>query len=150
MKEVEDSRKWRARAQEELKLSDEDRHRFLSYLMPQLEPLRQACEHNWLTQAGLIALAGIHLYNKSTPVAIFGFTFPNEVLDVVFPLVLTYLMIRLGYLLNAYTFIRTGINTTLSKFTNRPEEFQDDNAERMLRGNAMVELLSLDYKWEHR
>src|SRR3989442_16019086 len=88
-------------------LSDEDRHRFPAYLMPQLEPLRQACEHNWLTQAGLIALAGFHLYNNSTPISIFGLTFPNEVLDIVFPLVLTYLVIRLGYLLNAYIFIRT-------------------------------------------
>src|SRR6266436_1792910 len=116
MKEVEDNPKKRIRTAEEGKMSDDDLHRFLSYLMPQLEPLRQACEHNWLTQVGVIALAGFHLYKISTPIAIFGLTFPNEVLDVVFPLVLTYLMIRLGYLLNAYIFLRTGVTSALSKF----------------------------------
>ena len=131
-------------------LSDRDRHRFLAYLIPQLEPLRQACEHNWLTQAGLIALAGFHLYNISKPIVVFGMTFPNEALDVAFPLVLTYLVIRLGYLLNAYIFIRTGIINALSKFTCRPAEFQDDNAERMLRANSLVELFCLDLKWERR
>src|SRR3989442_2055784 len=135
-------------------LSDEDRHRFLAYLMPQLEPLRQACEHNWLTQTGLIALAGFYLYN-STPgggftIVIFGMTLgtiPSRSLDFVFPMVLTYLVIRLGYLLNAYIFIRTGITNALKKFTNRPTEFKDEKAERMLRANSLVELFCLDYKW---
>src|SRR5438270_1598537 len=106
MKEAEDILKAKEPRKTE-DMTDEDRHRFLAYLMPQLEPLRQACEHNWLTQAGLIALAGFHLYNNSTPISIFGLTFPNEVLNVVFPLVLTYLVIRMGYLINAYIFIRT-------------------------------------------
>lgn len=156
MKEAEDSiKKNEPRKKEEL--SDEDRHRFLAYLMPQLEPLRQACEHNWLTQTGLIALASFHLYNNSAPgggftIVIFGVTLgiiPFRALDVVFPLVLTYLMIRLGYLLNAYLFIRTAIINALTKFTNRPSEFKDKKAERMLRANSLVELFCLDYKWEN-
>lgn len=129
----------------EAKMDDEERHRFLAYLMPQLEPLRQACERNFVTQAGLIALACSHLYSNSTP-TVFGLTFPNEVLNIVFPLVLTYLVIRMGYLINAYIFIRTGITTALKVFDNRTQEFQDDNAERMLRANSLVELFCLEYK----
>ena len=141
------AKKREPRTVEEVMMSDEDRHRFLAYLMPQLEPLRQACERNWVTQVGLIALAGFHLHYNSTPIAIFGLTFTNEVLNVVFPLVLTYLVIRLGYLLNAYIFIRTGITSALSRFESRTAEFQNDNAERMLRANSLVELFCLDYRW---
>ena len=129
----------------EANMDDEERHRFLAYLMPQLEPLRQACERNFVTQAGLIALACSHLYSNSTP-TVFGLTLPNQVLNIVFPLVLTYLVIRMGYLINAYIFIRTGITGALSGFARRPAQFQDENTERMLRANALVELFCLEYK----
>lgn len=137
--------------------SDDDRHRFLGYLMPQLDPLRKAVERNWVSQTVLIALAGFHLYYNSAAVGGFKVvivgvtlgTIPFRALDVAFPLVLTYLVIRLGYLLNAYIFIRTGIMSALQAFTTRTQEFQDDNAQRMLRANSLVELFCLEYKWKN-
>src|SRR5205823_3431210 len=102
MKEAEDNLKKKARtAEKEMKLSDEDRHRFLSYLMPQLEPLRQACDRNWLTQVVLVALGVFHFYNNpepggQVPITFVGITWgkiPNQALDYIFPLVLTYLII---------------------------------------------------------
>ena len=155
MKKAEDSLKKKPRTAEEMKLSDEDRHRFLAYLMPQLEPLRQACDRNWLTQVVLVGLGAFHFYNNTemggqVPITFFGITWgtiPNQALDYIFPLVLTYLIIRLGYLLNAYLFIRDAIITSLKSFVNIPPQFQYENTERMLRSNSFVDLFCLDYKW---
>lgn len=151
MKEAGNTSTKKPRRSGEANMDDEERHKFLAYLMPQLEPLRQACERNFVLQAGLIALAASHLYDiltgNSTPISLFGLTFPNKMLNVVFPLILTYLVIRMGYLINAYIFIRTGITEALSKFDRRPAEFQHKNAQRMLRANSLVELFCLDYEW---
>lgn len=149
MKEAGDSlRTLEPRETEEM--SDEGRHRFPAYLMPQLEPLRQACEHNWVIQAVLITLATFNLYNSTLVSGVASAAkIPVESLDLVIPIVLTYLVLRLGYLLNAYLFIRDGITTTLSAFTNRPPEFQSAQAERMLRANSLVELFCLNYNKEN-
>lgn len=131
-------------------MSDEDRHRFLAYLMPQLEPLRQACEHNWVIQAVLITLATFNLYNSMLISGVASAAkIPVESLDLVIPIVLTYLVLRLGYLLNAYLFIRDGITSTLAAFSDRPPAFQSAQVERMLRANSLVELFCLDYKKEN-
>jgi hypothetical protein len=127
-------------------LSDEDRHRFLGYLVPQLEPLRQSCEHNWLIQAVLITVAAINLYKPDLVNGIAeSVKVPVGSLNLVVPIVLTYLLIRFGYLLNAYMFIREGITEMLKAFTVRPPEFQEAQAERMLRANSLVELLYLNF-----
>ena len=128
-------------------MSDENRHRFLAYLMPQLEPLRQACEHNWLIQAVLITLAAFQLYNPTMATGVASaLKIPVESFDAVIPLVLTYLFIRFGYLLNAYLFIRDGIGRTIEAFSVRPAVFEHEQAERMFSSNALVELFCLDYK----
>jgi len=128
-------------------MSDDSRHKFLTYLIGQLEPLRQSSEHNWLIQAILITLATFQLYNpglvEGVSVAI---KLPMKSLDLVIPLVLTYLHIRLGYLVNAYLFIRDGISEIIKSFKFRPEVFDADAGERMLRSNALVELLALNYE----
>src|SRR5713101_474377 len=128
MKDTEDVLKTKEpRTPEEM--SDEDRHRFLAYLMPQLEPLRQACEYNWLIQAVLITLATLNLYKPGLANSVAGVAkIPIESLDFVIPIVLTYLLIRFGYLINAYLFIRNGITTSLKAFTKLPAEFDPENA----------------------
>ncbi|HEX7722012.1 MAG TPA: hypothetical protein VF397_07630 [Pyrinomonadaceae bacterium] len=145
MKEAEDILKAKQPRKTE-EMTDEDRHRFLAYLMPQLEPLRQACEHNWLIQAVLITLATFNLYNSTLVSGVASAAkIPVESLDLVIPIVLTYLVLRMGYLLNAYLFIRDGITTMLSAFTKCPPEFQSPQGERMLRANSLVELFCLNY-----
>lgn len=132
---------------DKIEMSDEARHRFLAYLMPQLEPLRQACEHNWLIQAVLITLASFQLYNSRLVNGVASAArIPVESLDLIIPLVLTYLLIRFGYLLNAYLFIRDGISETLKAFSVRPAVFEPEPAERMLRSNSLVELFCLNFK----
>jgi hypothetical protein len=127
-------------------LSDEARHRFLGYLIPQLQPLRQSCEHNWLIQAVLITVAAFNLYKPDLVSGIAeAVKVPVSSLNLVVPVVLTYLLIRFGYLLNAYMFIRQGITEMLMAFTLRPPEFEAAEAERMLRANSLVELLYLDF-----
>lgn len=126
-------------------LSDEARHRFLGYLIPQLQPLRQACEHNWLIQAVLITVAAINLYKPDLVSGIAeAVKVPVASLNLLVPVVLTYLLIRFGYLLNAYMFIRQGIAEMLQGFAVRPPEFEEAQAERMLRANSLVELMYLD------
>jgi len=128
-------------------MSDDSRHRFLTYLIGQLEPLRQSSEHNWLIQAVLITLATFHLYNPELVEGVAAvIKLPMKSLDVVIPLVLTYLYIRLGYLVNAYLFIRDGISDIIKAFKFRPEVFEADAGERMLRSNALVELLALNFE----
>ena len=127
-------------------LSDEERHRFLGYLIPQLEPLRHSCEYNWLIQAVLITVATFNLYKPDLVTGIAdAVKVPVASLNLVVPVVLTYLFIRFGYLLNAYFFIRQGITEMLKAFTLRPPEFEKAEAERMLRANSLVELLYLDF-----
>ena len=126
-------------------MSDDSRHRFLAYLIGQLEPLRQSSEHNWLIQAVLITLATFQLYNPELVEGVAAvIKLPVKSLDLVIPLVLTYLHIRLGYLVNAYLFIRDGISDIIKSFKFRPEVFDADAGERMLRSNALVELLALN------
>jgi hypothetical protein len=133
------------------KLEDEELHRFLAYLMPQLEPLRQACEYNWLIQAVLVTLASFHLYNSKHADEISTVTkIPLASLDLLIPIVLSYLLIRLGYLANAYLFIRDGIISLLKQFSKRPPEFDGPHAEKMLRANSIVELFGLEFKKENR
>lgn len=128
-------------------MSDDSRHRFLGYLIGQLEPLRQSSEHNWLIQAVLITLATFHLYNPELVEGVAAvIKLPMKSLDLVIPLVLTYLHIRLGYLVNAYLFIRDGISDIIKSFKFRPEVFDADAGERMLRSNALVELLALNFE----
>lgn len=131
---------------EAAKLTDEERHKFLGYLIPQLEPLRASCEHNWLIQAVLITVA---VFNLIRPEQVAGIAetikVPVASLNLVVPVVLTYLLIRFGYLLNAYMFIREGIADMLKGFTVRPPEFEEAEAERMLRANSLVELLYLNF-----
>lgn len=128
-------------------MSDDSRHRFLAYLIGQLEPLRQSSEHNWLIQAVLITIATFHLYNPELVEGVAGvIKLPMKSLDLVIPLVLTYLHIRLGYLVNAYLFIRDGISDIINSFKFRPEVFEADAGERMLRSNALVELLALHFE----
>lgn len=128
-------------------MSDDSRHRFLAYLIGQLEPLRQSSEHNWLIQAVLITLATFHLYNPELVEGVAAvIKLPMKSLDLVIPLVLTYLHIRLGYLVNAYLFIRDGISDIIKSFKFRPEVFEADAGERMLRSNALVELLALNFE----
>jgi hypothetical protein len=128
-------------------MSDDSRHRFLAYLIGQLEPLRQSSEHNWLIQAVLITLATFHLYNPELVEGVAAaIKLPMKSLDLVIPLVLTYLHIRLGYLVNAYLFIRDGISDIIKSFKFRPEVFAADAGERMLRSNTLVELLALNYE----
>lgn len=127
-------------------MSDDSRHRFLAYLIGQLEPLRQSSEHNWLIQAVLIMLATFHLYNPELVEGVAAvIKLPLKSLDLVIPLVLTYLHIRLGYQVNAYLFIRDGISDLIRSFKFRPEVFEADAGERMLRSNALVELLALNF-----
>ena len=128
-------------------MSDDSRHRFLAYLIGQLEPLRQSSEHNWLIQAILITLATFQLYNPELVEGLAAvIKLPMKSLDLVIPLVLTYLHIRLGYLVNAYLFIRDGISEIIKSFKFRPEVFDADAGERMLRSNALVELLALNFE----
>jgi len=128
-------------------MSDDSRHRFLAYLIGQLEPLRQSSEHNWLIQAVLITLATFHLYNPELVEGVAAvIKLPLKSLDLVIPLVLTYLHIRLGYLVNAYLFIRDGITDIIKSFKFRPAVFEADAGERMLRSNALVELLALHFE----
>ena len=128
-------------------MSDDSRHHFLAYLIGQLEPLRQSSEHNWLIQAVLITIATFHLYNPELVEGVAGvIKLPMKSLDLVIPLVLTYLHIRLGYLVNAYLFIRDGISDIINSFKFRPEVFEADAGERMLRSNALVELLALHFE----
>lgn len=127
-------------------MTDDNRHRFLAYLMPQLEPLRQSCEHNWLIQAVLITLGAFHLYNPTMATGVASaLRIPVESFDAVIPLVLTYLFIRFGYLLNAYLFIRDGISRTIEAFSVRPAVFELEQRERMFSSNSLVELFCLDY-----
>ena len=128
-------------------MSDDSRHRFLAYLIGQLEPLRQSSEHNWLIQAVLITLATFQLYNPELVEGVAGaIKLPVKSLDLVIPVVLTYLHIRLGYLVNAYLFIRDGISDIIKSFQFRPQVFDADAGERMLRSNALVELLALHFE----
>lgn len=128
-------------------MSDDSRHKFLAYLIGQLEPLRQSSEHNWLIQAILITLATFQLYNPELVEGLAAvIKLPMKSLDLVIPLVLTYLHIRLGYLVNAYLFIRDGISEIIKSFKFRPEVFDADAGERMLRSNALVELLALNFE----
>jgi len=128
-------------------MSDDSRHRFLAYLIGQLEPLRQSSEHNWLIQAVLITLATFHLYNPELVEGVAAvIKLPLKSLDLVIPLVLTYLHIRLGYQVNAYLFIRDGISDIIKSFKFRPEVFEADAGERVLRSNALVELLALNFE----
>jgi len=127
-------------------MTDETRHRFLAYLMPQLEPLRQSCEQNWLIQAVLITLGAFQLYNPTMATGVASaLRIPVDSFDAVIPLVLTYLFIRFGYLLNAYLFIRDGISRTIEAFSVRPAVFELEQRERMFSSNSLVELFCLDY-----
>src|SRR5688572_9678061 len=111
---------------ETTELTDEARHRFLGYLIPQLQPLRQSCEYNWLIQAVLITVAAFNLYKADVVSGIAeALKLPVASLNLVVPVVLTYLLIRFGYLLNAYMFIREGITDMLKSFTVRPPEFEE-------------------------
>jgi len=132
---------------EKEEMSDDSRHHFLAYLIGQLEPLRQSSEHNWLIQAVLITLATFHLYNPELVEGVAAvIKLPLKSLDLVIPLVLTYLHIRLGYQVNAYLFIRDGISDIIKSFKFRPAVFEADAGERMLRSNALVELLALNFE----
>ena len=101
---------------EKEEMSDDSRHKFLAYLIGQLEPLRQSSEHNWLIQAILITLATFQLYNPDLVEGLAAvIKLPMKSLDLVIPLVLTYLHIRLGYLVNAYLLFETGLVKLLSR-----------------------------------
>src|SRR5947207_262827 len=76
-------------------------HSLIRYITPQLESLAKACERNWQIQTALMIIALINTNDPDLAKALAEATHvPVKALNVVVPVLLTYLFMRLGYLIN--------------------------------------------------
>lgn len=121
--------------------------RLMPALLLEMQQNRSLTRGTMLIQAVLITLATFQLYNPELVEGLAAvIRLPVKSLDLVIPLVLTYLHIRLAYLVNAYLFIQDGIRDTIKSFKFCPEGFDANAWEKIPRSNALVELLALNFE----